>query len=277
MKTIAKLKIEGVIEKENQSYNQKWLLDTIKSLEKKKKVIGIILYINSPGGGVYESDEVYMAIKRYKEKTGKPVYAYLASLAASGGYYIAASADKIIANRNTLTGSIGVICGRFVDLSEPMAKYGVKIETIHTGRNKIMGSFEVPPTDEQRSILQSLSDECYEQFTSIVADSRRLDIDKVKGLADGRVYSAKQAKENGLIDEIAELGDVKDIFLKDLYGEKKKAKANIVEYKPKCKKSLMSKFMKGAAPSTPLDAIKTFLKEKTPYPAYYFDAERFGR
>ncbi len=141
----------------------------IKSLEKKKKVIGIILYINSLGGGVYESDEVYMAIRRYKEKTGKTVYAYLSSLAASGGYYIAASADKIIANRNTLTGSIGVICGCFVDLSEPMAKHGVRIETIHTGHNKIMGSFETSPTDEQRSILQVLSDECYEQFTSIVA------------------------------------------------------------------------------------------------------------
>ncbi len=98
MKTIAKIKIEGVIEKENENYNQKWLLETIKKQEENKSNAGLILYISSPGGSVYESDEVYVALKKYKEKTNRPVYAYFASLAASGGYYIGCAADKIIAN-----------------------------------------------------------------------------------------------------------------------------------------------------------------------------------
>ena len=169
MKTIAKIKIEGVIEKENETYNQKWLLETIKKLEKNKSNAGIMLYISSPGGGVYESDEVYVALKKYKERTNRPVYAYFASLAASGGYYIGCAADTIIANRNTITGSIGVISGRFVDLSEPLKKHGIKAETIHAGRNKTMGSVTESVTDEQRAIMQSLADECYAPFTGIVA------------------------------------------------------------------------------------------------------------
>ena len=132
--------------------NQPTFLQQFPTLEEKKDVVGIIVYINSPGGAVFESDEVYEALLRYKEKTKKPVYAYFASLAASGGYYIGCAADKIIANRNTLTGSIGVIAGRFVDLTELMAKYGIKSKTIHAGRNKIMGSFDEPATEEQKQI-----------------------------------------------------------------------------------------------------------------------------
>ena len=91
-KRIARILIEGVIEKENENYNQKWLLETIEELTDDKKTAGIILYINSPGGGVYQSDEVYLALKKYKEKAKKPVWAYFASLAASGGYYIGCAA-----------------------------------------------------------------------------------------------------------------------------------------------------------------------------------------
>ena len=99
-KKIAKIIIDGVIEKENDNYKQEWVLDTIETLEEKKDVVGIIVYINSPGGAVFESDEVYEALLRYKEKTKKPVYAYFASLAASGGYYIGCAADKIIILKN---------------------------------------------------------------------------------------------------------------------------------------------------------------------------------
>jgi len=202
-KSIAKIYIDGTIEKKNGTYNQEWILKTLKTLTESKKFAALVVYINSPGGSVYESDEVYLALKKYREKTKNPVYAYFASLAASGGYYIGCGANKIFASRNTLTGSIGVISGRFVDLSVLLKKYGIKSETIHAGKNKTMGSITEPATKEQKAIMQSIADECYEQFTGIVAENRNLPIETVKKLADGRIYSAKQAKDLGLIDEIS--------------------------------------------------------------------------
>ena len=161
-KTIAKIYIEGTIEKKNANYNQEWLLKTIKTVTDSKKYAALVVYINSPGGAVYESDEVYLALKKFHEKTKRPVYAYFASLAASGGYYIGCGAKKIFANRNTLTGSIGVISGRFVDLSALMKRYGIKSEIIHAGKNKTMGTVTEPATKEQKAIMQSIADECYE-------------------------------------------------------------------------------------------------------------------
>lgn len=244
-KTIARIKIEGVIEKENETYNQKWILENIERVTEDKNNVALMLYINSPGGAVYEADEVYVAVKKYKEETKRPVYAYFASLAASGGYYIGCSADKIIANRNTLTGSIGVIAGRFIDLSEPMKKYGIKAEIIHSGKNKTMGSIHEPVTEEQRAIMQSISDECYAQFTGIVAESRKLELEKVKELADGRIFTASQAKNNGLIDEIATFDQAVEMLKEKELGDKE-FKAEVKKLEVKQKKSLM-KFIKGAS------------------------------
>ena len=272
-KTIARIKIEGVIEKEGETYNQKWLLETIEKLKKTKQNVGIILYIESPGGSVYESDEAFLALKKYKEETKRPVYAYFASLAASGGYYIGCAADKIIANRNCITGSIGVIAGRFVDLSEPMKKYGIKAETIHAGKNKTMGSITEPVTDEQRAIMQSLADECYEQFTGIVAESRKLDIEKVREIADGRVYSASQAKELGLVDEIAGFEEAVEIFKEKELGDKEAA-VEVKKVDLKQKRSLR-KMLKGASSMTGaggLSELARFLnKKKVAFPAFLYE------
>ena len=114
---IASLYIEGVIEAENKTYNHEWLIDTIHSLKDDEKNKAILLTVDSPGGGVYESDEVYLALCDYTEHTGRPVYAYMTTLAASGGYYISCAAETIYANRNTLTGSIGVIASQSVDMT----------------------------------------------------------------------------------------------------------------------------------------------------------------
>lgn len=111
-------------------------MNTISALAQDKKNEGIILFIDSPGGGVYESDEAYLALLDYKEQTGRPVYAYMGQLAASGGYYIACAADYIMANRNTLTGSIGVISGQVFDITELLQKTGIKSETIHAEKTK---------------------------------------------------------------------------------------------------------------------------------------------
>ncbi len=205
--SIAVLSIEGVIQNENESYNQRWLLETIENLTYDSSNAAILLYIDSPGGGVYQSDDVYLALEEYKEVSGKPIWAYFGPIAASGGYYIGCAAETIYANRNTLTGSIGVISSSSIDITELMDAYGIKMTTITAGRNKNMMNINSPLTEEQRAIMQSIADEAYDQFTSIVAESRGMDIEYVQELADGRIYTALQAEKNGLIDAVGSFED----------------------------------------------------------------------
>ena len=204
------VKVEGTIKdasesssifSNSQSYDHKKTLKYIDSMMESKNNKGIILYVNSPGGGVYESDELYLKLKEYKEKAGCPVWTYMASQACSGGYYISMAADKIYANRNTWTGSIGVITS-LTNVKGLYDKLGIKEIDITSGPNKAMGASGADMTDEQRKILQSLVDEAYEQFAGVVAEGRKMDINKVKPIADGRVYSAKQALDLGLIDNV---------------------------------------------------------------------------
>lgn len=198
------LHIEGTISEGSTSvgYNHNYLLKSIDDMSKDDSNKGIILYLDTPGGSVYASDELYFAIKDYQEKTKRPVYASMQSMAASGGYYVSAPCDKIYANRNCFTGSIGVTMGEIYDVTGLMDKLGIKSTAITSGRNKAMGSNTQELTEEQREIMQGLVDESYEQFVGIVAEEREMDLDRVKELADGRIYTAKQAKENGLIDEV---------------------------------------------------------------------------
>lgn len=188
-------------------YQHDWTLNKIDELMADTNNRGLIVFVDSPGGGVYESDELYLKIKEYKERTQRPVYAVMGSMAASGGYYISAAADKIVANRNTWTGSIGVTIGTLYDISELLEKYGVRTVTITAGANKAMGSVVEPLTAEQQAIFQSLVDDAYDQFTGIISEERGMNIDEVKKLADGRIYSARQAYENGLVDQIGTLDD----------------------------------------------------------------------
>lgn len=212
---VAVIYITGTIQKEGYTYNQKWIMDTIDFLEDDRFNKGIMLFIDSPGGTVYESDETYLRLMDYKSCTERPVYAYFGSLAASGGYYIASAADHIIANRNTLTGSIGVIAGQSIDATELFQKIGIKSRTFHAGRNKTMMNYDEPLTEEQAAIMQSVADDAYEQFTSIVAKGRDMPIAKVKELADGRIYTANQALKNGLIDGIDSFENAKYNMIDD--------------------------------------------------------------
>ncbi|MCQ2593241.1 MAG: signal peptide peptidase SppA [Treponema sp.] len=215
---IAAVYVEGTIEEENNLYNQKWLLSTISQLKNDNNNTAIALYIDSPGGGVYQADEVYLALQDYKT-TGKKIYVYMGPLAASGGYYISCAADRIYANRNTLTGSIGVIMGQMFDITEFLDDLGIKVQTIASGKNKNLGNFNEPLTDEQKEIMQSICDECYEQFLSIVVKQRQIPSDKAKEIADGRIYTANQALNLGLIDSIDSwenmIRDLADLTIKD--------------------------------------------------------------
>jgi len=276
-KYIAKLYIEGTIEDSNSSYNQKWLLDTIDDLKTDSDNVGIILFLNTPGGGVYEADEAYLALLDYKS-TGKPLFAYMGPMAASGGYYIACAADSIIANRNTLTGSIGVIAGSSIDMTKLMSNIGITYTTIHAGKNKNMGNVNEPLTDEQREILQTVADECYDQFTSIVSSGRHMKKNDVVKLADGRIYTANQALANGLIDAIDNWDNtvtkMEDTKLDGEYCE-------VVDYKYEQARDFFS-YLRGSADAIKKSAanagsmipaaVEKIITPKTPYPAYYYEA-----
>ena len=196
------------------TYNHDFYLKYIEKMEKSDKNKGILLYVDSPGGAVYESDEMYLKLMEYKEKTKRPIWAYFASQACSGGYYISMAADKIYANRNCWTGSIGVIVS-LTNCKKLYDKLGIKEIDITSGKNKAMGSQGLELKKEQRGILQSLVDEAYDQFVGIVADGRKMDKSAVKKIADGRIYSAKQAKEINLVDEVGSLKDEKKAFAKE--------------------------------------------------------------
>jgi len=209
------INIEGTISEStvsswssSSSYNHDLYLDYVDQMINSDNNKGILLYVNSPGGAVYQSDEMYLKLMEYKEKTSRPIWAYFADQACSGGYYIAMAADKIYANRNCWTGSIGVIVS-LINCKKLYDKLGIKEIDITSGENKSMGSSGLPLTDEQESILQSLVDEAYDQFVDIVVKGRGMDEETVRDIADGRIYSAKQALGNGLVDEIGQFEDAK--------------------------------------------------------------------
>lgn len=282
---IAVLYIEGVIQDANENYNQEWLLDTIAELSEDRKNRGIFLYIDSPGGGVYQSDEVYLALEDYKYRTENPVWAYMGPLAASGGYYIACAADVIYANRNTLTGSIGVISGTSVDLTELFARHGIKMTTVTAGKNKNMFNINSPLTDEHRAIMQSIADEAYDQFTQIVAESRDMEIRDVCRLADGRIYTAAQAKKNGLIDYIDTYENALNNMQNSFAEEGEDEEPRIEHFRFERKKNLYDYLYKMSAAASSLlqlketglgtllpESMKTLsgLPENLPLPAYYY-------
>ncbi len=222
---VAQLNVVGTIEEtasssitdfyKTQTYNQSYLINTITALENDKLCKGIVVYLNTPGGSAFATDEVYLKLMEFKKKTKKPVYAIMGPTCASGGYYIACAADTIFANRNTTTGSIGVTFGTMFDLSGFLEKYGIDTNTITSGPNKSMGSQYIPMTEEQKQIYQSIIDEAYLQFTGIVAESRNLNNDELWAVADGRIFTAKQALELKLIDQIANQQDALALIKKE--------------------------------------------------------------
>ncbi|MCA8941517.1 MAG: signal peptide peptidase SppA [Planctomycetes bacterium] len=173
---------------------------------------GILFDVNSPGGGVTDSDELHRLITQFRLQHKKPVVALFGDVAASGGYYMSAACDYIMARPTTITGSIGVIMQTF-NVAELAKRYGVRQVTIvseHTPHKDLLSMMkEVDP--EERAILTSIVEEMYERFVKIVDEGRpALDRDAVRRLADGRIYSAQQALDNGLVDSIGSLDDAYD-------------------------------------------------------------------
>ena len=172
---------------------------------------GILLYVDSPGGAVYESEELYEKLKEYKEASGNPVWTYMSHYAASGGYMISMATDRIFANANTTTGSIGVIMSG-LDMTGLYEKLGIRYVSIASGDFKDSSML----TDEQIAVFQEQVDEYYGKFVRIVAEGRDMPEEEVRTLADGRTYTAQQALENGLIDQISSYEDMKTVMSDEL-------------------------------------------------------------
>ncbi|MCI0469032.1 MAG: signal peptide peptidase SppA [Nitrospirae bacterium] len=193
---IALVRVEGPI------LRSKAIVDEIKGYAKDASVKAIVLRVDSPGGGVVPSQEIYEEVKKAANK--KKVVVSMGSLAASGGYYISAPASRIIANPGTITGSIGVIM-EIPNLKGLMDKIGVKTEVIKSGRHKDIASVFRGIGAEERKILQGVMDDVHEQFITAVSKSRNKPINEIRKIADGRIFSGRQALKAGLVDELGDL------------------------------------------------------------------------
>jgi len=197
---VALIRVEGII------LDAQATISELKQYSENPLVKAIVLRIDSPGGGVVPSQEIHDAVKRVKNKSNKAVIASMGTVAASGGYYIAAATDRIIANPGTLTGSIGVIM-EMANFEGLLKKVGVEGVVIKSGRFKDVGSPLRKMSDEERKLLQSVMDDVHHQFIQAVADGRSLEVSDVEPLADGRIYTGRQAKEARLVDELGDLDD----------------------------------------------------------------------
>lgn len=246
----------------------------LKKIDKDEDVKGIILEVNSPGGGVTESDRIYHALKEFKAEKKLPIVVLFGDVAASGGYYIAMASDKIIAHPTTITGSIGVI-SQFFNVTHLMGKVGVDVETIKSLRDdktesfKDIGSPYRPMRPAERKLLQGLITEMWERFTLVVSEGRKGKIDpaKVRELADGRVFTGPQALELKLVDAIG--------YEKDAYAAirelARSENAKIVRYKKE--PSLADLFaLKSSAPQPGLEEMVRRVTHDSPQFLYLWSS-----
>lgn len=197
---VALVRIEGVI------LDSQATVTDLKRFAENPAVKAIVLRIDSPGGGVVPSQEIYDAVQRVRSKHNKAVIASMGTVAASGGYYIAAATDRILANPGTLTGSIGVIM-ETANVEGLLKKIGVEGVVIKSGKFKDVGSPLRKMSDEEQALLQLVMDDVHRQFIDAVAEGRSLEVGAVQALADGRIFTGRQAKEAKLVDELGNLED----------------------------------------------------------------------
>ena len=197
---IAVLDLEGII------FDSRDFNDQLKEYGNRSSIKAVVLRINSPGGGVAASQEIYEAVKKFRAETKKKVVVSMSSVAASGGYYIACAADKIFANPGSITGSIGVIA-EWYNYGDLLKWAKMQSIVIKSGELKDAGSPTRPLTDAEKAYFQGLINNMYDQFVGAVAFGRKMNVQTVRHLADGRVYTGQEAKANGLIDEIGTFQD----------------------------------------------------------------------
>lgn len=197
---VALITVDGVI------LDSKEVIDQLEKYRTNPSVKAIVLRINSPGGGVAPSQEIHEEVLKTRQTDKKPIIASMGSVAASGGYYIASATDLIVANPGTITGSIGVVL-QVPNISGLMQKIGVKSVVVKSGLHKDLASPTREMTDAERQILQGMLDDVHGQFIDAVATGRRIDRKKVETMADGRIFSGREAQSLGLVDQLGNLQD----------------------------------------------------------------------
>ncbi len=210
---IAIVELKGVIESSEDIVRQ------FKKYAKDRSIRAILLRVNSPGGAVVPSQEIYDEVRKTRDG-GKPVIVSMGSLAASGGYYVSCGATRLVANPGSLTGSIGVI-SEFLQLHNALAKLGIDVRTIKAGKLKDAGSYTKEMTEADQAYFQSLMDDVHRQFIAVVEKERHMSHDRVVELADGRVFTGEQAVEEGLVDTLGTFEDAVKIAaeIAGIHGE----------------------------------------------------------
>jgi protease IV len=199
-----------VVDVEGELVDSRPIIEQLKRYEDNKSVPAILLNVDSPGGGVAVSQEIYAEIKRLREKKHKIIVAYMSSVGASGAYYVSCPSDKIVANPGTIVGSIGVIA-EWVNYGDLMQWAKLKDVTFKTGEFKDTGSPTRALTDREKAYFQGLIDDMYVEFVDAVAKGRKMDVEAVRALADGRVFTGRDARQKKLIDEIGNFQDAVDL------------------------------------------------------------------
>ena len=240
--TIQKISIEGEIGAEMiNTYSRASIINQIKEAKSNSNVKAILLSVNTPGGGVYETAELYNELKN----SGKDVYVSMKKQATSGGYYVSMAAKKIFANIETTTGSLGVIMS-YISAQKFLNDHGIKQETIRSGEQKAVGGLTEDLPESTRKIYQEQNKEAYDRFVKAIAQGRSMSEDEVRKLADGRTYTGTQAVENKLIDKIGTEEDLIN-FIKE---DKKLSNPKVIELRPdKAAESLLSRFVKATMKS----------------------------
>ncbi len=229
------MKIEGVI------LDSKDIIEELREHRENKSVKAILLRIDSPGGAVAPSQEIYTEVLKIRDEGKKKIVTSMGSVAASGGYYIASASDKIVANPGSVTGSIGVIL-ELANVSGLMKKVGVESVVIKSGKFKDVGSLFRTMTPEERDLLQGVIDDTYDQFVEAVSAGRGISKEDLVPIADGRVFTGRQAKKLGLIDELGSMQDAIKITA-DIAGIK--GEPDITEKKKKV--SILERFLKNSS------------------------------
>lgn len=280
---ILKLSVEGTIADSGSSslfssdtYDHQLFLEELEAAASDPEIKGILLEVNSPGGGVYESAEIAKKMAAIKE-AGIPVYVSMKQTAASGGYYISAAADKIFASEETVTGSIGVIMSgtNYAGLFE---KLGIEDTTVKSGALKDIGSSTREPTEADKEVLQAYVDSAFGRFVKVVAKGREMPEETVRKLADGRIYDGAQAKENGLVDEIGFPEDA----LAALKTEQDLSQAQVVSYQVSSTgfasswlgvKLAEAQGLKLSESSRLVNLVESLGTPESPKPLYYYGGE----
>ncbi|MHB9031133.1 MAG: signal peptide peptidase SppA [Candidatus Latescibacterota bacterium] len=198
-KSIAVIEITGLIT------SAEPVVEDLERYIRNDRIPAVVIRLDTPGGAVAPSQEIYSAVLKARQK-GKIIIASMGTVAASGGYYIAAACDTVMANPGTITGSIGVIAD-FAQISELLNKIGVDVTVIKSGKFKDTGSMTREMTEEEKELIQGVLMDTYDQFVEAVAHGRGMDLEKVLTYADGRVFTGRQAKELGFVDMLGTYRD----------------------------------------------------------------------